>query len=363
VNKANLAESKMAGKEKSKKYLCLVCNEALKRNETSVQCCVCEEYTHPACSEISPDLLKYLTEESKIGNAISWTCNHCNKVAKVLNNKIKFMYKEFSEIKKEFVDMKKQYTDLNNKVEECVGKTDSIKKDCEKAVTNSQTEVFAELRERDERKKNVIVYGIPEAAAEIKGKARKDYDVEQVCDIAREINVNLNANDIKFAKRLGEKGEESRPIQVGLLIDNKKVEILRNGKKLKDSDSYYEVYISPDLTRKQREEERELWSEAQRKNESMETDQALNYEWKVVGMKGEKRLVLAPKISSQQRGVTRGRGRGMRRGIGVQRGRASARSRGRGGRPPAWTESAGRDRQTDRDNMEEEETVTEQEED
>ncbi len=53
----------------------------------------------------------------------------------------------------------------------------------------------------------------------------------------------------------------------------------------------------------------------------------------------------------------------MRRGIGVQRGRASARSRGRGGRPPAWTESAGRDRQTDRDNMEEEETVTEQEED
>ena len=355
----------MTTKEKSKKYLCLVCNETLKRNETSVQCCVCEEYTHPGCSEISPDLLKYLTEESKLGNAISWTCSHCNKVAKVLNNKIKFMYKEFGEIKKEFADIKKDYNDLKVKVGACEEKSNSIKKDCEEAVANSQAEIFAEIREREEKRSNVIVYGIPEGSAELKGMARKDYDIKQVCDIAKEIDVNLQAKDIKFAKRLGEKGDNSRPIQVGLVDkDVKKVELLRNGKKLKDSTSNYDVYISPDLTKKQREEEKELWSEAQRKNESMENDQALNFEWKVVGMKGEKRLVLAPKINLQQRGVARGRARGRpyTRGVGVQRGGARGGSRGRGGRLPAPIEYAGRDRQTE-ENLMEEGPITEQEED
>ena len=109
----------------AKQYLCLVCKVAFKRSETCVMCQVCEEYTHPTCSDISKDLLKYLVSESNEGNSISWSCTHCTKFAKVLNNKVKVMNKEI-------MDMKKTMTEMQDNHEDVVKVVKSEKEKCDK---------------------------------------------------------------------------------------------------------------------------------------------------------------------------------------------------------------------------------------
>ncbi len=64
----------------------------------------------------------------------------------------------------------------------------------------------------------------------------------------------------------------------------------RNEKKqaAEDSDKFYDVTVGPDLTKKQRDEEAELRSEAERRNEELtEEDVQKNLHWAVVGARGE----------------------------------------------------------------------------
>jgi hypothetical protein len=357
----------------AKKYPCLVCKEILKRTDVSVPCCVCEEYTHPGCSEISDDLLKYLTDETRQGNSISWTCTSCNKVGKILNNKIKLMYKEFGDIKKDFEVMKKSHKELKDKVTKVEEKSENTKVECKQAVADSNIAVFAELREREERKHNIVVYGLQEGGEGMKGLERKKFDIDKMCKVAKEVGVSVKTGDIKFAKRLGQYDGEDRPLQVGLFNLTTKENLLKNGRQLKDSLEYGDIYISPDITKQQREEEKELWKEAERRNEVLEPDEALNSEWKVVGMKGEKRLILTPKVDlSQARGRGRAqrwvgvpRGRGAMRGRGMPRGgpgpRREGLGRGRGGRQPALLENVRRDGRKESVREEEEEGVAAEE--
>lgn len=336
LNQTKLAVSKMAEKVK---YFCLGCKEALKRKDTSVMCQVCEEYTHPTCSGISNDLLKYLIDESSEGNSISWTCTHCKKVAKVLNNKVKALNKDIMDIKKSVKSLQTEQEDLKKEVTVC--KENYTKLDTKICNTSKvvKNDVFSELRERDEKKCNVLIYGVPEPVDLESGKEKKAHDIEWAVDIAHAVNVRVADNDIKFIKRLGDvnTSEAARPILLGFKDAEKKKELIMNSRGLKDNYDYEEIYIAPDLTKQQRDEELELGKEAMRRNAELDEEAALNSEWKVVGMRGEKRLILR-RIwpDATRRGGVRGRGTFNERGRGPGRGRSTARGRGAAsGRSPA----------------------------
>lgn len=330
----------MAGTQsKAKQYLCLGCKQQLKRNTVSVPCQVCEEYTHPECSNITKELLQYLVDETKEGNSISWTCDHCKKVGKVLNNKVKVLAKEFYDLKKDFEGMQKKQKDLEEEMETVKQKCDKNNTDIGNSNSSVTTTVFSEIREREEKKNNVLVHGIPEAADDLENRVKKEKDWEWVKDIATDLEINLHKTDVKFWRRLGEKRiGKVRPLIVGFHELDVKKKILRNARKLKDIEDYEGIYLVPDLTIQQRKEEEELGREVLRKNAELEPEKALNYEWRLVGSKGEKRLVLAQKPEPEahpSRGRGRGRGnRGFGRGRGSgqrpEAGRMLGRGRGRG---------------------------------
>ena len=315
------------------KYYCLGCKEAFKRKDTCVMCQVCEEYTHPDCSGISKDLLKYLLDETNSGNCISWTCAHCKKVGLVLNNKVKALNKEFQEMKSTMQAMRNDHDKLEKEVV-------SVRTDCEenrRNITSStksvKNDIFCEIREREERKLNVIFYGVPEAGDDVKGKERKVFDQEWVQDVAYAVKVNLKETDVKFIKRIGEKKDENpdpRPILIGLKDAQIKSDLVSNSRSLKDGE-FDGIHIVPDLTKQQREEEAELVKEMHKRNAELDGD--LNSEWRVVGLKGEKRLVLS-RIQERSHSY-RGRGRGQSsRGSTVRgRGGANVRSTKRGRTP------------------------------
>ena len=314
------------------KNSCMVCKKSLQRN-ISVPCQVCEEYTHPDCSNISKDLLQYLIDETKSGNNISWSCSTCTKVAKVLNNKIKLLAKEIEDVKKEIKDIKTGQEETNKNI-------DDIKKDCNKnkeeidlVDKRVKQSIFAELREREEKRCNVIIHGVPEADNDdLTGMEKKELDIQSVLKITDEIlqEEKYDKQDLKFVKRLGEKNDNPRPILLGLRNEDSKCLLLKNAKNLRDSVNYSEINVVPDLTKQQRLEEVELGQEAARRNAEMDPADALNWEWKLVGPKGEKRLVYSRKWEMETGG---GRGGGARRARGGNnrgsRARGGPRGRGR----------------------------------
>lgn len=338
---------------KTKQYPCLICEVHIKKSETCVQCYLCEEYTHPDCSNINKTFLDYLCAEQKEGNNFLWSCKKCDKVAKTLDKRVKALSKEITDMKKTITSMQNQHEDLSKEVNTVNEKCEKNKQNISENNVLTKNAIFAELREREERKGNVVIFGVPEAGPRVtQAMDKKAHDCEWICDIASAVGIRMNNNDMKFIKRLGDKSgsDEPRPTLLGLRNVDMKKDLVNSSRHLKNDRDFGDIYIVPDLTQQQREEEVELGREAHRRNADLDTESALNMEWKVVGIKGEKRLVLGQRWlreggggSVRGRGMPRGRGRGghgagrmdMARGGGIGRGGNMVRGgevvRGRGG--------------------------------
>ena len=313
-------------------YPCLVCKEHIKKTECCVPCQVCEEYTHPKCSKMSQDLVQYLIDETNEGNDISWTCGHCKKVGKHLNNKVKVVAKQLEELEKKMTKMQEEHDKMKADITTAGEKGKVSADQVQKITAEVKKSIFTELRERKEKESNILFHGVPELDDQnASGLDKKKYDIEWICDTAKEMNVRIKEDDIKFCRRLGEKqSDKVRPILVGLRSVQRKMECIKNGKMLNDcseESDFYGIYIVPDLTKQQREEEADMAREVLRLNSELEPDMALNSEWRLVGMKGEKRMVLTKKMPNpleRPRGHS-GRGRGgALRGAGVPRGKGTS---------------------------------------
>ena len=78
---------------------------------------------------------------------------------------------------------------------------------------------------------------------------------------------------------------------IGFYNVDSKLKVLKAAKKLADLPRYEDLRIVPDLTKEQRCEEEELRKEAEKLNSEMNREESLNFEYRLVGQKGEKRLV------------------------------------------------------------------------
>jgi hypothetical protein len=264
---------------KAKQYPCLVCEVNIKKSEICVQCYLCEDYTHPDCSNINKTFLDYLSAEQKEGNNFLWSCKKCDKIAKTLDKKVKALSKEITDIKKTMTVMQNKHDDLTKVVDTVNDKCENNKTKISENAKVTKNAIFAELREREERKSNVVIFGVPEAGPRItQGLDKKAHDFDWVCDIASAVKIRIENIDMKFLKRLGEKSDNNdpRPILLGLKNVELKKDLIYNSKQLKDNYDYGGMYIVPDLTQQQREEEVELGREAHRRNAELDTESALN---------------------------------------------------------------------------------------
>ena len=155
---------------------------------------------------------------------------------------------------------------------------------------------------------------------------RQDHDKKEMDKLFTVMDVNVSANeDMEFCRRIGEKGQQARPLVVGFYTEWSRSVVLKNTKYLADSDHSH-ISIVPDLTQQQRKAERSLQAEAERRNEEelSNDDISKNLSWRVVGKRGQKRLIKSYNMQQEQQiGANSRAGRG---GGGLLRPRA----RGRG---------------------------------
>jgi len=139
-------------------------------------------------------------------------------------------------------------------------------------VTNA---AINELNERERRRKNVIIYGVPESTKVVLTD-KKAEDEQKI----KEIFSFIEKSDVKpvYSRRLRSKDEaKPGPILVELGDVSLRNPVLLAAKKLRTSDDHKSIYISPDLTEAERQLDYQLRQERNKLNASLGHDSPFRY--------------------------------------------------------------------------------------
>ena len=139
------------------------------------------------------------------------------------------------------------------------------------AVTSMESvriDVCTEMEDRESRRNNIIVFGLPELSATI--SERFEFDEQQVDNILSELNIpDCEAIELR---RLGKtnNGKSPRPLKVTLSSRIGVQRILNKTRLLKHSARFKEVFISKDRTKQQQNEWQEMRREFDRRKRNKE---------------------------------------------------------------------------------------------
>jgi hypothetical protein len=195
---------------------------------------------------------------------------------------------------------------MDARIEENSGSIDKTRKEVEKVdrelrrmekriddiQERMEDTLFEELRERDQRKLNLILHGVEEPTDNIEDlRERQEADKDTCGIIFKAIRARATRSSLKFCRRIGKRGRDPRAMVIGLYSEHDRRNLLERSRDLQHT-RYKDVNIVPDLTKKQRAEEVKMKEEAERRNRDLTTeDREKNMKWLVVGKKGEKRIM------------------------------------------------------------------------
>lgn len=177
--------------------------------------------------------------------------------------------------------LKSMMSKLLERVDE-IEKQSGLLQDRCKTLEHDQANLLFEMEERDRRKPNLIVSGIPEKA-DGSVNDRKQWDMEQVEALFGNL-VDLNENVVKAIYRIGNTNSaKPRLLKVVCRDVYTKRDLLSKAKNLRSEPKYQNVYLNTDLTQLQQKENKKLREELQRRRNAGE-DVVIRY-GKVVSRK------------------------------------------------------------------------------
>lgn len=290
-----------------KKYPCLECKKNVDEGQPSVQCTICNRWIHKDCG-LGDKLYNLILEVKESMGSHCWSCEGCSIGIAKMNKMVQNHDREIRELRKDVDDLKTQQSatkDLDERVT-------TLSSDLESLKTQPKSDndaVFEEMRLRESKKLNVMIFGIDEPNPRLNDKAKKKVDEDVMLELFEELGSKLQMkDDIKFVARVG-KAATTRPVVVGFRSQEARDKIMNSGWKLSKSTVFKNVSISPDLTARQVEEEKKLKKEAEARNEALienDPDEAKNYTWKLVGVRGQRYIKKVENaVNSQQQGKDR----------------------------------------------------------
>jgi hypothetical protein len=140
------------------------------------------------------------------------------------------------------------------------------------AVTNA---TISKMNELTRRRKNVIIYGVPESNKEIATERRAEDEVK-----LKEILAAIGKDEVTqaYSRRLKSKDTtRPGPILVELKEEANRNPLLLAAKKLREIETFKLVYISPDLTETERALYYELRKQRNEADRSLPTDSPFRY--------------------------------------------------------------------------------------
>lgn len=239
-------------------------------------CEICEKRFCGKCQHLKMDVLKLLAS----CKTVHWFCTSCDELGvDAISNAKLDQTVPTAQQQNLVLAINKAMTSLQDTVKmaeeklqlsyaDMVKKLDSnIKKIAEPSPSEGRptSTDLRELQERQERSKNLVIYGIPESTSDNR-ENRKTHDqamFQSICQEGLEIEV-----DVVDTIRLGEKkAGMARPLRVKLPEENDARRILRQAKNLARSEEEVlrKTFVRKDMTPTERREDYLLRTELKKK--------------------------------------------------------------------------------------------------
>lgn len=295
----------------AKQYPCITCNSHVKKNDKAVQCSLCDLWIHYSCSDMSEEMFKLLNMMKEQGDSHAWSCKCCKSAVQNLNKKVIALEKKMTEMRNDITSNSENITTTNGRVDNIEKDVDKLKSSVAQGTSTEKAEdaVFREMKDRETRKENIIIHGLQEPDSSVKGGPnRKKLDINNIIQILDSIGCKVDFDeDVKFCIRVGERLEShdkrQRPVIIGFREPKIREKILNSARKLSTT-KFKDIGIVPDLTARQRREDAAVIRECEEKNNTISREEALNWEYKVVGPKGQKKMIRVKKFPNTATSTT-----------------------------------------------------------
>jgi uncharacterized coiled-coil protein SlyX len=273
-------------------YPCLCCGENCSKSTLAVRCIMCTLWAHKDCIKMSDSTYRGLEAQKNETGTAFWVCRPCQSFGQRVQH-------QFAESNKRHDATEKRVEANSRRIAEAEKEMDKMKealRKMEEKIGKEQGErddnICDEMQEREVRRMNLIIHGVEEQPREVRGnRERIEKDKERCEKIFVAMKARTRKNDIRFCRRIGETGDDPRPMVIGLENEEEKRHLLGRARELKNT-KYSDISIVPDLTRKQRNREARMKEEAEEKNKGLtEEEKGRNIKWMVVGRRGEKRII------------------------------------------------------------------------
>jgi hypothetical protein len=205
---------------------------------------------HLTCSGISQGTYKDLCKKDC---QVSWFCIRCCPVARNLLKGMSDLSAKYDQLQSGHEKLLERVEALESRPSPSIAGGGGSATSIDEIVQKSVSTTINEIQELEYRKKNLVVFGVPEPVPGALGSDK---------DFISGIVATIGADNacIKDCMRLGkarEPGASPRLIRVTVSSVDDKMDILRKAKLLRER-GHPKVYIKPDLTRRQLAAEKEL---------------------------------------------------------------------------------------------------------
>ena len=277
-------------------YPCPKCDKNCSKTQHSLQCNCCEQWLHKDCVEGMTDAYYENVQKSfDLFGSSAFLCKTCRKVVTKLTRGQKELEAKVKTLEREKEELAKRVEQLEKKTSQNEGGLKKVETGLEKAKEEVKEEVRLDMIEKEERRNNMVIYGLDERDKDVAKERAKD-DEEKVKKIWEALDIDMEEEEVEVKFRAGKKRDDGkpRPLIIRFKEEEKKERALNEARKLARKEGWKKVFLSPDLTPKQREEDRK--KEEERKKEAEEKnakarDEGKQGKWIVVGQRGRRRVV------------------------------------------------------------------------
>ena len=149
-------------KTKTGKYPCIKCGKPATKK--SVQCTTCRLWVHADCQKISKELFSILANPAKHGGGnVCWNCDSCKAGSARLEARMVAMEVNFKEVENRVIRNEGLVQENNKRVDTVEKKQGQLEERMEKQQETYRKEMIEEMREREIRKRNVVMHRVEEA--------------------------------------------------------------------------------------------------------------------------------------------------------------------------------------------------------
>ena len=204
-------------------------------------------------------------------NNLKWYCLNCSgdcgKIDPTLGNLLARQATQMEALTTLVLKLTEQNSEVikqNNKILDSL----SSEKKTEEKIKINVNEVLNDQMEKEMKKNNLIIYGLEEGK-DANEEKNNENDSNQIKEVFKHVNPDITSDKIVKVQRIGfKKADKTRPVKVVMKSEESKLSILKNARKLKESENFSKVGISYDKTRNQQEEYRKMKSEVDEKNKA-----------------------------------------------------------------------------------------------